>query len=95
MSSAGNVEVTSDGVTVVEENSPLTGVVVFDGEPCDHKGKVINLLFFFFALMFMCIVTLYNNFSDVFLFFFIFADVFENVTFSHHELVRNKETQPS
>ena len=39
VSSAGNVEVTSDGVTGVEENSPLTGVVVFDGEPCDHKGK--------------------------------------------------------
>ncbi|XP_078322971.1 uncharacterized protein LOC111122905 [Crassostrea virginica] len=50
VSSAGNVEVTSDGVTVVEENSPLTGVVIFDGEQCDHK------------------------------------DVFENVTFSHHEL---------
>ena len=24
-------------------------------------------------------------------FYFFFADVFENVTFSHHELVRNKE----
>ena len=37
ISSAGNVEATSDGVTVVEENSPLKGVVVLDGEVCD-KG---------------------------------------------------------
>lgn len=39
VSSAGNVEVTSDGVTVVTENSPLSDVFVFDGEPCRFKGN--------------------------------------------------------
>lgn len=40
-SSAGDVEVTSDGVTVVEENSPLTGIYVNDGEPCDATGLIL------------------------------------------------------
>ncbi|KAK3099491.1 hypothetical protein FSP39_005250, partial [Pinctada imbricata] len=31
---AGYVEVTSDGVTVVEENSVLSGIIINDGEPC-------------------------------------------------------------
>ena len=69
MSSAGNVEVTSDGVTVVEENSPLTGVVVFDGEPCDHKGKVINLLI---VLLCADVHVHCNIILSFFLFFFIF-----------------------
>lgn len=40
ITSAGNVEVTSDGVTVVEENSPLKGVIVLDGEACDNGMHV-------------------------------------------------------
>lgn len=40
VSSAGNVEVTSDGIIVVTENSPLGGVNVYDGEPCRFKGNV-------------------------------------------------------
>lgn len=43
VSSAGNVEVTSDGVTVVTENSPLSDVYVFDGEPCSSKGNDLFL----------------------------------------------------
>ncbi|XP_062616047.1 uncharacterized protein LOC134277752 [Saccostrea cucullata] len=32
--SAGSVEVSSDGVTVVKQNGSLSGVIVYDGEPC-------------------------------------------------------------
>ena len=40
ITSAGYVEVTSDGVTVVEENSPLKAVIVLDGEACDNGMHV-------------------------------------------------------
>ncbi|KAK3101903.1 hypothetical protein FSP39_007221, partial [Pinctada imbricata] len=36
---SGNVKVTSDGVTVVEENYVLSGIVINDGEPCNMTGK--------------------------------------------------------
>ncbi|XP_056015772.1 uncharacterized protein LOC125675332 [Ostrea edulis] len=34
VSSAGSVEMTSDGLTVVQENASLSGIFVFDGEEC-------------------------------------------------------------
>ncbi|XP_061193435.1 uncharacterized protein LOC133201664 [Saccostrea echinata] len=42
ISSAGRVEVTSDGVTVVRENDTLSGVLVFDGEKCSSKKNSHN-----------------------------------------------------
>ncbi|XP_061176006.1 uncharacterized protein LOC133184957 [Saccostrea echinata] len=39
VTSAGSVEVTSDGITVVQENASLSGISVFDGEPCNMSGR--------------------------------------------------------
>jgi hypothetical protein len=36
---AGNVTVTSDGVTVVQEAASLSGIVINDGEPCNMTGN--------------------------------------------------------
>lgn len=44
VSSAGNTEVSSDGVTMVTENDVLTGVSVYDGKPCTMTGKFPSLL---------------------------------------------------
>ncbi|XP_061177042.1 uncharacterized protein LOC133185758 [Saccostrea echinata] len=42
VTSAGSVEVTSDGITVVQENASLSGISVFDGEPCIVSGRNTN-----------------------------------------------------
>ncbi|XP_078321865.1 uncharacterized protein LOC111103999 isoform X3 [Crassostrea virginica] len=39
-SSAGYVEATSDGITVVKENAILNNISVFEGEPCYETGNV-------------------------------------------------------
>ncbi|XP_062576068.1 uncharacterized protein LOC134237945 [Saccostrea cucullata] len=39
VTSAGSVEVTSDGITVVQENATLSGISVFDGEPCNMSEQ--------------------------------------------------------
>ena len=44
VSSAGNTEVSSDGVTMVTENDVLTGVSIYDGKPCTMTGKFPLLL---------------------------------------------------
>lgn len=41
VSSAGSVEMTSDGLTVVQENASLSGIFVFDGEECVTEGMNI------------------------------------------------------
>lgn len=38
VTSAGNTEVSSDGVTIVTENDVLSGVIIHDGEPCNVTG---------------------------------------------------------
>lgn len=43
-SSAGSVNVTSDGVTVVQENAILNNVTVYDGEPCVEAGLCERLI---------------------------------------------------
>lgn len=37
-SSAGAVSITSDGVTVVQENAILDNITVYDGKPCVEAG---------------------------------------------------------
>jgi len=39
MTSAGSVNVTSDSVTVVKALHVLINVSVYDGKPCNMKGK--------------------------------------------------------
>jgi len=41
VSSAGNTNVSSDGVTIVTENDILTGVIIYDGKPCNMTGKIL------------------------------------------------------
>lgn len=41
VTSAGNVTKSSDGVTIVTENDVLSGVSIFDGEPCNMTSKLI------------------------------------------------------
>ncbi|XP_076085327.1 uncharacterized protein LOC143056126 [Mytilus galloprovincialis] len=40
--SAGNVSKSSDGVTIVIENDVLSGVSIFDGEPCNMTNKMLE-----------------------------------------------------
>ncbi|XP_052707847.1 uncharacterized protein LOC128183063 isoform X2 [Crassostrea angulata] len=44
-SAAGSVNVTSDGVTVVQENAILNNVTVYDGEPCVEADMNISARF--------------------------------------------------
>jgi hypothetical protein len=41
VSSAGNTNVSSDGVTIVTENDVLTDVIIYDGKPCNMTGKIL------------------------------------------------------
>ncbi|CAG2242937.1 unnamed protein product [Mytilus edulis] len=45
VTSAGNVSKSSDGITIVTENDVLSGVSIFDGEPCNMKSKLIPVAY--------------------------------------------------
>lgn len=76
---AGNVEVTTDGVTVVQENAVLSGIVINDGQNCTMTGlcSVIRFLFIIDSFTKIC----WLNFD----FFFSLYFVVDNGTlFKHH-----------
>lgn len=76
---AGNVEVTTDGVTVVQENAVLSGIVINDGQNCTMTGLCSLILFLFITDSFTKICWL--NFD----FFFSLYFVVDNGTlFKHH-----------
>jgi hypothetical protein len=58
VTSAGNTEVSSDGVTIVTENDVLSGVIIHDGEPCNVTGwfrmLIINIFMHVSCLNYKC-----------------------------------------
>ena len=46
VSQAGNTKVSSDGVTIVTENAVLSGVMIYDGVPCNMTGWCQYILFY-------------------------------------------------
>ncbi|CAC5386461.1 unnamed protein product [Mytilus coruscus] len=42
VTTAGNTAISSDGVTIVTENGVLSGVSIYDGEPCNMTDKMLE-----------------------------------------------------
>lgn len=40
VTSIGSVNVSSDGITVVQENMTLTGITIYDGINCTSEGNI-------------------------------------------------------
>lgn len=79
MTLAGNVEVTTDGVTVVQENAVLSGIVINDGQNCTMTG-LCSLIVFLLITNSFTKICLFN-----FDFFFSLYFVVDNGTlFKHH-----------
>ena len=59
VSQAGNTKVSSDGVTIVTENAVLSGVMIYDGVPCNMTGWYQYILFYLHNVLGVSILSLF------------------------------------